>query len=140
VKALLPDGKRGELELHAENAKARFLRTLYELERRKDRALARATGLKSEVPVAVVAALLALGLLSLEGRWRRPRPMPSRGARLAALRRAWLYPDRVATPPGSVARGIGRKLLGVVLFLLVASVVRRPVLSQEGKGAARGTT
>lgn len=103
------------LEQRADLLRERLVRTLDELERRRHAV----TSVKAQArrhPAALVAAgaavLLTLGggiaLGVLRARTRRER---LRRERIAAIRRLWRQPERLAQPEGGVLARIGRRIL-----------------------------
>lgn len=136
-----PGTQHGQVEQTADRLRDEFLVTLRELDRRRHRAMD-VRGLIREnrrVLIAAGAGLVAVVIVIIGGsvalsRSRRAR-LPER--RVRGVRRAWEYPDRLATRAEDVPRPLGilLTLLKVAVVAAGTQLIRRAV--QRALPAAR---
>jgi hypothetical protein len=136
-----PETQHGQVEQTADRLRDEFLVTLRELDRRRHRAMD-VRGLIREnrrVLIAAGAGLVAVVIVIIGAsvalsRSRRAR-LPER--RVRGVRRAWEYPDRLATRAEDVPRPLGilLTLLKVAVVAAGTQLIRRAV--QRALPAAR---
>ena len=136
-----PETQHGQVEQTADRLRDEFLVTLRELDRRRHRAMD-VRGLIREnrrVLIAAGAGLVAVVIVIIGGsvalsRSRRAR-LPER--RVRGVRRAWEYPDRLATRAEDAPRPLGilLTLLKVAVVAAGTQLIRRAV--QRALPAAR---